>query len=428
VGLLLVQPCIPHVKAYEAVPPLSLLILAAAVRSTTGITPQIVDLTTSPAGDDSELVAALAASPAIVGFSTMTVMVPETLRLARLVKRCSPTSVVVVGGVHATLAPLDIISEPAVDFVLRGECDDSFPQLVAALLEGRAPTGLAGLVAHPGEAANRGGAIVLRDLDRLPFPAFDLLDLGRYQQPVAIVTSRGCPYDCVYCSAGEISGRSWRAFSVDRVLDDIERLIAEYGVRRINFADDVFTLSEKRVRAVCESILRRGIEIRWSCLARPDRVNASLLALMHEAGCRRLYFGAESALEASLRLAGRRYAPDTVAKAVALARAAGIEHVVTSFIIGFPEETPEDVWATLKFADSLDAFIQVHALTPFPGTPLAHDLDRLGVSIRDPDYGRFNCQHAVIETPKLTRDKLQELLVDGLMLCYEHNRDRVASF
>lgn len=427
--VILVNPRMPDVKPYEAVCPLNLLCLAAALRRDLGVTPVVVDLALSADGTQ-PLADLLASRPAVVGFGTMTVAVPETLRLARLVKALSPQTAVVVGGVHATIAPLDLIAEPAVDYVLRGEADGSLVALVAALGRGEAPAGIAGLVTRetaPAAAAPLPPAPTIRDLDTLAFPAFDLVDLSRYEQAVAIVSSRGCPYDCVYCSAAEISGRSWRGFSVERLVDDIARLVTGFGVQRISFSDDLFTLNAKRVRAVCDALADRGLRFEWSCLARPDRVDTDLLSTMRAAGCVRVYFGAESVVEGSLQYAGRRYAAEEVARAVACAREAGIDQVVTSFIIGFPGETVDDVRATLRFADSLDAFIQVHALTPFPGTPLSRNLDAAGVTVCETDYATYNCQRAVIATEHLSNDALRGLLAEGLMLCYEHNRDRSAA-
>jgi len=421
-SVVLVNPSIPDGKPYEAVCPLNLLCLAASVRAFLGIVPRIIDLALT-CGETAPLTAALAAGPAVVGIGTMTVTVPETIRLARLVKTVSPDSVVVVGGVHATIAPQDLIGDPAVDYVVKGESDRSFPMLVEAILAGRPPSDIPGLVTRDREA-NLVAIPVETHLDSLPFPAFDLIDLGTYEQSVAIVSSRGCPHDCVYCSASEISGRNWRAFSTARLIDDLERLVNDFGVSRISFSDDIFTLNAKRVKEICRAIHTRGLIFEWSCLARPDHADVGLLQTMREAGCRRVYFGAESGIEKNLSFAGRRYASEVITKAVSNAGAAGISEVVTSFIVGFPDDSPEDIRKTLRFADGLESFIQVHALTPFPGTPFARNLARFGVRLEETDYELYNCQRAVISTKSLGVDALRALLAEGLLLCYDHNRAR----
>lgn len=420
-AVILVNPRIPDVKPYEAVCPLNLLCLAATLRTSLGIAPHIIDLVL---GDDefAALTGLLSAAPAIVGISTMTVTVPETLRLARFIKEISPASVVIVGGVHATIAPQDLIGEPAVDYVLKGEADRSFPRLVEAILHGQPPQDIPGLVTRdcvPSSIA----APIEKDLDSLPFPAFDLVDLSRYEQSLTVVSSRGCPYDCVYCSAAEISGRNWRAYSTNRLVDDLARLVNEFQVTRISFSDDIFTLNAKRVREICAAIQARGLAFEWSCLARPDHATVELLRTMREAGCTRVYFGAESAVDGNLAYAGRRYASDVITQAVANARAAGIRDVITSFIVGFPRDTAEHVRATLNFADGLDSFIQIHALTPFPGTPLARNLSQVGMRVEESDYGLYNCQRAVTSTASIDLATLRILLAEGLLLCYEHNRN-----
>lgn len=424
-SVILVNPRIPDVKPYEAVCPLNLLCLAAAVRVRLGITPHIIDLAL---GDDETdlLASSLSNGPAIVGIGTMTVTVPETLRLARWVKDRSPESTVIVGGVHATIAAQDLITEPAVDYVLKGEADQSFPALVDAVLYGRPPDDIPGLVTR-GRDPRFVDAPVEKHLDSLPFPAFDLIDLGRYEQSLAIVSSRGCPYDCVYCSAAEISGRSWRAFSPERLIEDIARLISEFGVSRISFSDDIFTLNAKRVKEICSAIRAKHLDFKWSCLARPDLADISLLQAMRDAGCQRVYFGAESVVESNLKYAGRRYASDVIATAVSNARLAGIQEVVTSFIIGFPQDTADHIRSTLAFADSLPSFIQIHALTPFPGTPLARNLNEAGVRLEETDYALYNCQQAVISTEYLSKESLRGLLAEGMLLCYEHNSALAAS-
>jgi len=215
------------------------------------------------------------------------------------------------------------------------------------------------------------------DLDALPFPARDLLPnaeyirFGRrkYGAPITTVMStRGCPYRCEFCS-NVVFGASYRERSPENVLDEVEQAL-RLGYERISFADDVFTLDTRRVRAICDGIRARGLHFAWECLGRVDTFDAATARAMKEAGCFRVFFGIESGDDAVLALMNKKTTAAEARAAVECAHAAGLE-AGAFFIVCYPGETDDTVLHTLHFAASLPLdYVGLTMPYPLPGTAL----------------------------------------------------------
>ena len=223
------------------------------------------------------------------------------------------------------------------------------------------------------------------DLDRLPFPARDLLPNAAYirhgrrrygSSVTTVMSTRGCPFACEFCS-NVVFGESYRARSPVNVVDEIEQALA-LGYDRISFADDVFTLERDRVTAICDEIHRRGLRFPWECLARVDSVDEELAREMRRAGCTRVYFGIESGNDDVLRLMNKRITAAQARDAVEAAHRAGLE-VGAFFILFYPGETDDTVLETLRFAGSLPLdYLGLSMPYPLPGTALHERLrDRI---------------------------------------------------
>ncbi|MFO8010567.1 MAG: radical SAM protein [Dehalococcoidia bacterium] len=295
-------------------------------------------------------------------------------------KKDIPNIPIILGGAHATLMPDETLAAiPEIDIIVRGEGEETIVDLLEAIEQDRP------LDSVPGITFRRYSEIIHTedrkssvDLDSLPFLAYHLLPLERYNphpphgraKPVAaVITSRGCPYRCGYCSK-PVFGNKFRGQSPPRVADEISFLMEHYGVKEIAFYDDVFTLDKKRARAICEEILRRNLKIHWTCETRVNLVDRKLLEAMRKSGCYSIAYGIESASLEILEAIGKDITLEQVREAIEITHEAGIQ-TVGYFMIGSPGETPETIARTIDFAKELKLdFAQFSITTPFPATKL----------------------------------------------------------
>ena len=308
----------------------------------------------------------------LIGITGMT---PVADSVQRAIQLCRPHARwLVLGGPHATAQQDAVMKDnPELDFAVIGEGEITFRELLAALTQGRAPDGLAGLITRTTVGPVRP---LLDKLDDLPFPARDLLPNDRYRYPLSagrrittMISSRGCPYSCIFCDKN-VFGSRWRARSAEQVLAEIDTVVKAYGVRTLIFYDDLFTLKPDRLRAISEGLIARKYDLTWKAEGRVDLVDAELLRLMRRAGCDTLAYGVESANPKGLEYLGKRTTPDQIRKAFQATRSAGIK-TVGYFILGIPVETYEDALRTIRFASEIKTdFAQFSILSPMPGTRL----------------------------------------------------------
>ncbi len=373
--ILLVQPP-PRQPAYETivVPPLGPAYLAAVLRRE-GHDVQILDAFALQLKWDeyAELVAR--EKPDLVGVTAMTPVADRSYRALELARpHCGH---LVLGGPHVAAVKRKVFDDaPGIDFAMYGECEVSFVNAVRALEEGRDVSALDGVLTKDRENPP---AALIEDLDTLPFPARDLLPQNRYRYILSkdrgvttMLTSRGCPYGCIFCDKSTFTSR-WRARSAENIVEEMKEIVGRYGIRSIVIYDDLFTVDVKRVKAVCEGILREGLKIDWKCEGRVNIVDDEMLALMKRAGCSMIAYGAESAGQKGLDYLHKGATPEMARKTFAATKRAGIR-TMGYFILGIPVETYEDSLRTIEFAKELDAdYAQFSVLSPFPNTPMYED-------------------------------------------------------
>jgi anaerobic magnesium-protoporphyrin IX monomethyl ester cyclase len=358
-------------------PPLGIAYVAATLRDA-GHDVQVLDCTFL--SRDEALGRARAAQAEVVGISCMVTMEEDCLGLARALR--GSCRLLVAGGPLPTCRPEAFTRQ--FDAVVRGEGEQTMLALLSAYESG------AELSEVPGVACRRdtGAATCApprefaHDLDRIPFPARDLLPNGQYiefgrkaygSSISTVMSTRGCPYRCEFCS-NVVFGDSYRERSPGNVIDEIEEVLA-LGYERISFADDVFTLNRRRVLEICAEIGRRGLRFQWECLGRVDAFDFEMAGAMKSAGCLRIFFGIESGNDDILRLMDKRITTAQAAGAVRVAHEAGLE-VGAFFIVCYPGETDDTVLETLRFASSLPLdYLGLTMPYPLPGTAL---LDRVG--------------------------------------------------
>ncbi|MEZ5066687.1 MAG: radical SAM protein [bacterium] len=344
--------------------------------------------------------------------------------LAAAVKEKTQTRVVFVGPFVTPLGTQVVRDTPCVDVALRGEYDESLRELVDAMAAGgdwRAIEGSS--VRHEdGRVEEVGGYRHVADLDALPFPAYDLIDFSKYHESVfrrkpaaTMITSRGCPYQCIYCWFPQtIYGHKWRYQSAERVVAEMEHLHREFGVREIRVDDDIFELNRERVMQVCRLLQEKNLDLTWSPQCRPDRMDLDLLKEMKKAGCSRILYGCESASQDILDKMKKNIKVEAIENATRWTKEAGID-VHNCFILGFPWDTQDTVERTIEYAYNLNAeFCQFGIATPLPGTRLLAEVEKEGALVSGEDWSQHDgFSKAAVSYEKngkggLTQDQIED--------------------
>ena len=346
--------------------------------------------------------------PEVVGITSVTLNHHLAEGIAEVVRKCDDRVPVVMGGPHVSFEIEGSFQRlPALDFIAIGEGEHTMVELVRAL-EGRMDLrdvrGLAGRAHDGGSPWRNAPRPIEDDLDRLPGPARDLLPLAKYlafDSHASVVTSRGCPYECIFCSAPAWTGRKVRYRDPVRCVDEIEELAA-LGFREITIEDDLFTLYRKHFLAVCGELIRRDTGIRWNAFSRVDTVTPEIVEIMARAGCQAICFGVESGNQEVLDLVKKRSNLARVKEAMRMTQAVGIS-ALASFIIGLPGETEETLRKTVEFAEELRAefgsLYGFHILAPFPGTEVRERAAEYGLEILHSDWAHYDANHVVSRTP-----------------------------
>ncbi len=400
--ILLVVP--PYALEEFPTPPLSLGYLAANLIAN-GFEVEVLDLLTSkpsPAKIRRELEKY---QPQAVGITCVTLNFLPTARILKTCKEFDPGITTVIGGPHVSFAVEDTFKRaPWIDVVVIGEGDITMVELASALQRGTDIGQINGI------AFRRNGKIVITErrsliesLDSLPVPARDLLPLSRYKAlgiACSVISSRGCPYGCIFCTTPRMFGRKVRFRQPLLVVDEIEVIYRKYGFSQINVVDDTFTLNHPHATELCRELIRRNLPIKWSIFSRVDTLTAELLDLMREAGCTYMLFGVESGNREVLNNIKKGITPEKVRNGVKLATAAGIGSFA-SFIMGLPGETPERARETMALAKELSerwgTQYGFHYLSPFPGTELSERAKELGIRILTKNWNRYNANEPITE-------------------------------
>lgn len=396
-------------------PPMGLLYLAAHLERA-GYTVRVLDGAVMARHGRSLRAAIAGFMPRLVGISTVTLNAPNAARVAEFVRTCRPGVPVVAGGPHASFCYEELLAGPhGLDCVVLFEGEAALLDLVHYYLEGRGSLeAIAGIAYRDGEQTiSTGRRPFIRDLDQLAFPARHLLDLHEYVQPGILLTSRGCPFECIFCAAGPISGRRFRPRSAANVLAEVQECVERFGLRSLFFADDCFTVMRARCEAICAGLQALGNPVQWTCEGRVDTVDRQLLATLKAAGCLGLQFGVESGSDAILAKLRKNITRDEIWQAVAWTVELGMK-AVCSLQIGHPDDTPATIDETLQFAAALrklasepgQVVTDFAVSTPLPGTYLRRHAAELGLEILHNDWGRYTFIEPVMNTRYLTAEQL----------------------
>ncbi len=369
------------------------------------------------------------------GFSTVCSSYPLTLRIAAEVKRARPKSVVALGGPQASVVDVSTMRAfPWIDLVVRGEAEQTLPELVDALTRHSSLAAVPGITFRRdenGEIVRNPDAAPVLDLDALPFPAFHLFPDVRFCRHFPLELGRGCPFSCTFCSTNDFFRRRFRLKSPAHMIAEMRRVRQAYGINSFELVHDMFTVDRKRVVEFCEALLESKEEFTWGCSARTDCIDEELIALMARAGCRGIFFGIETGSRRMQKIIDKGLELNDSAERVRSCDQFKIKTAV-SLMAGFPEETMNDLRDTAAFfVDSLrwdHADPQLSILAPLADTPiqkqhkdsLALDDDVADMSYRgwpqEPRDHAMIAEHAEIFSsfysvpmPYLEREFLKEL-------------------
>jgi len=407
-----------------AFPPIGLLYLAGALKNRTDAKIAVIDMVLEGMTIEELKVKVKEFSPDLVGITAFTPIFYDVMEVVKAVKSVEKNCHVCLGNAHVSAYPEETIEKPEIDFLLLGEGEYNFVNLVYALSKGDDLRTVDGLVFKDKDKKiiKVGKPGYIDDINAIPFPAFDLLPFDRYYSAIGtgntvgtICSSRGCPYECTFCCKPY---RTYRIRTPDNIISEME-LYYNLGIREFFFFDDMFNITSQRVIDIAEAILTSGMKIIWSFRGRVDQVNLDMLKVAKKSGCRQILFGVETATDEGLRLIKKRINTKQVIEAVNLTKKMGLE-TNTNWIIGFAHhKSRQDVVDLIDFAIKVGSdYAQFNILIPYSGTEIFDEGVRKGVLDGDfwRNYTINPAPHALIPIwdEYLSREELSELL----RMCY----------
>lgn len=374
-------------------PPLGMLYLASMLEEISGVEIRLLDLTLKDNVDIQYHLNTF--QPQIVGITITTPLFPEALRLASLIKQLLPKAVIVAGGPHPSSLPNETILFEDFDVVVRGEGERTFKELVECIAEGADLKSVLGITyTRNNELMHTANRLPIVDLDTIPFPARHRVPIHSYHMAIheipatPIITSRGCPHGCVFCTKA-VFGHHFRARRPEKVIEEIKSVIETYGIRGFLFVDDTFTLEPGRTHYFCDLIIKENLNIIWRCWTRSDCVDFSLLEKMYHAGCRIICFGIESGDQDILDRARKGTTVKRNLEAIQMAKSVGLI-VKAFFMVGLPGESEISIEKTLNFIDRAQPdMADFYVATPFPKTYLWDHSEDLGIRVLSRDWSMF---------------------------------------
>lgn len=386
---------------------LGLLCIDASCREQ-GHETQVALLSVEEAGD-----AVRSFGPDAVGITSLTPTYPTAVRIAQEVKKADPSVITVFGGHHVSALPEETVKLPCADYVIRGEGELAFNELLEQVSRGNREPEIEGVCYEKnGVCINAESKAIIEDLDALPFIDQDILE----NQRVFIVSSRGCPYQCDFCSVGSFYERRWRKRSVESIIAEIK--VNEEKRRRqgkkltwIDFRDDNLTVDSARLLELCDRIEQEQWDVSWHCQSRVDTLlkNPGMLDRMKETGCSFVGFGLESGVQEILDSYHKGITFEQSKEAAALLTSRKVLHIWYAMLgsgdhLDTPEMLKENIEQIASFPFDL---LQISLLTPFPGTPL---YDRLVKEDRllHRDWERYDGLHCVYKPQGIDPEAMEK--------------------
>jgi anaerobic magnesium-protoporphyrin IX monomethyl ester cyclase len=393
-------------------PPLGLAYVGAAAERV-GCDVEVIDSASIGLSSSQLIDRVVEYEPDVFGVGTTTMGYPEGLTLVSAVKKHLPRTFTVMGGPHVTFTDGEALGQcTGLDAVVRGEGEKTFEELLSARESGGSLAGIKGLSDRVnGDIARNPDRRFVQDLDSLGFAGYHLLPMEKYRMGRGnlyncMITSRGCPYCCSFCSSSNLFGKKWRFRSPEHVVAEMEYLKERFGCREVEILDDTFTVSPQRADSICELLIKKNWDLLWSASARIGTLTAEMARKLKRAGCTTLYLGFESASQEVLDSLCKGVKLEEAFKTMEVIRKAGLR-AIGSFIIGCPADTVESIKKTIRYARALSPrYAQFTLLTPYPGTPFYNEALAQGL-IEEKDWTKFTIVDPTIKHPSISARKLK---------------------
>jgi radical SAM superfamily enzyme YgiQ (UPF0313 family) len=400
----LIEPKAPGIHVYSKfkLPRLGLPILGALVKRELGLEPKIYVEDLSPVDWE-----AISASD-LVGISSITPTVTRAYQLVEKIKKRKPVPVV-MGGPHVTFLPEEALARGA-DYVVRGEGEWAFGELVKSIL-----TGQPSLDSIPGLSYRQGTEIihnplpqVVEPLEALPWPDLSLIQNWRKMPILPVLTSRGCPFNCTFCSVTKMFGRRYRMRPIEDVLNELEYWLNQKNWRSVFFYDDNFACRSEHTKELLNQIISRKLPMRWTAQVRVDVAkDEELLSLMRASGGYVLYIGLESVNPRTLEKYRKNQTVEEIAQAIQTIHRHHLQ-VHGMFVLGSDEDDRRTIDETVRFARQMRIdTVQFMVLTPLPGTETFFELSQQGRLLNE-DWSKFSGHHVVFKPRLLSAYELQK--------------------
>jgi radical SAM superfamily enzyme YgiQ (UPF0313 family) len=376
-------------KMVGAAPPLGILYIASYLKEN-GVDISVLDEAAQGYSLKETLDWVKKENPDILGFSTCSSSGRKAALIANKAKKENPNMAITFGNFYATFNAERILKKyPFVDFIIRGEGEYTSLELVKCLERKLNPKKILGInFREKNQIISTADRPLIKDINSLPFPDRELLEVEYHNITAGIVvapkkfssfvTSRGCVFNCRFCGCRKLARNLWRSRSVDNIIEEMH-LLSSQDYKQFLFVDDNFTLNPKRVIRLCRRLKKEKVDIEFFAEGRVDHCPHNMLFEMKRANCKMIYFGIENSTKKILAYYNKQTSPQQAKDAVRRARKVGIDVIVASFILGAPNETRQEIWNTLKFAQKLNVDIpQFNILATFPGTDIWEELKDQG--------------------------------------------------
>jgi anaerobic magnesium-protoporphyrin IX monomethyl ester cyclase len=336
-----------------------------------GITPGMIDARLGRYSFRKTIEKIIASRARIVGISSFTHTILTAAAVAEQVKDALPDVSIVLGGFHGTFLPERTLREfPVFDYVVAGEGEIAFLKLVQSLLSGQSCELIRGVCLRKnGQVINNGRGEVPATLDELGEPGWHLFDpdvMMDYCKTIPVITQRGCPFGCNFCSRPY--GRKVRKRTTELVVNEIEKNIRRYRVKKIEFYDETFSVNKRLTKVLCKEILKREMDIKWTCTSHVNTIDEELVQLMKASGCVDVRLGVESGNADIINEMNKGITKQRILDVHKMFKDAGLP-TTAFFILGHPYETKKTIWDTIKFAVRVNAERTVIGImVPYPGT------------------------------------------------------------
>lgn len=420
--IVLVQTHHPYTQ-FTHVHPLGIMCIASAVRSAGHPDVQILDMKVEGWNAAQAIEAIEALAPDVVGLSAMTYEAGCMHEVAQGLRERMPAATIVAGGPHPSVAADDVMKDESIDFVVRGEGEETFIALMDGLVAGKTDwTDVPGLNWRDAEGqvvaeADRPPPAVL---DEMPFPAWDLIDHSKYhlvprggviyahKEFATMFSSRACPWRCTYCHNSY--GKAFRDRSAEHVLAEIDLLVKDYGVKEIVFMDDIFNFKPQRAKAIARGLIERdyGLKLTFPNGFRGDILDEELVVLLKQAGMYRCMVAVESAVPRLQKVMKKNLKIEKVRKIVRFIADQGIM-VHGAFMLGFPTETEEEMQSTIEWAaDSAFHTAAFFRVIPFKGTELFTQIEHAGFDLPS-DWSSYEPYQSEINLSEVREERILRL-------------------